>query len=99
MIFLARLPRAAPGVLLGEFDRETQAFGMATTAGVVSTTGMAGLTLGGGIGFLGRKYGLACDNLLSVDLVTADGRLVTASATESPDLFWGIRGGGGGFSE
>ena len=92
-----RIARAEPGVLLGEFDRETQAFGMATTAGVVSTTGMAGLTLGGGIGFLGRKYGLACDKLLSIDLVTADGRLVTASADENPDLFWGIRGGGGNF--
>ena len=92
-----RVARAEPGVLLGEFDRETQAFGLATTAGVVSTTGIAGLTLGGGIGFLGRKYGLACDNLLSVDIVTADGRLVTASASENSDLFWGIRGGGGNF--
>ncbi len=91
------IARAEPGVLLGEFDRETQAFDMATTAGVVSTTGMAGLTLGGGIGFLGRRYGLACDNLLSIDLVTADGRLITASADENSDLFWGIRGGGGNF--
>ena len=91
------IARAEPGVLLGEFDRETQAFDMATTAGVVSTTGMAGLTLGGGIGFLGRRYGLACDNLLSIDLVTAAGRLITASADENSDLFWGIRGGGGNF--
>jgi FAD/FMN-containing dehydrogenase len=92
-----RTARAEPGVLLGEFDRETQAFGLATTAGVVSTTGIAGLTLGGGVGYLGRTSGLACDNLLSVDLVTADGRLVTASAAENPDLFWAIRGGGGNF--
>src|SRR5262245_45224901 len=83
-----RTARAEPGVLLGEFDRETQAFGLATTAGVVSTTGIAGLTLGGGIGRLGRKYGLACDNLLNVDVVTADGRLLTASISENPDLFW-----------
>jgi FAD/FMN-containing dehydrogenase len=75
----------------------TQAFGLATTGGVVSTTGIAGLTLGGGIGWLMRTHGLAVDNLLSVDLVTADGQLRTASAQEHPDLFWAVRGGGGNF--
>jgi FAD binding domain/Berberine and berberine like len=89
--------RAEPGLTWGEFDRETQAFGLATTGGVVSTTGIAGLTLGGGIGWLGRTHGLSCDNLLSVDVVTADGRLLTASAEENPDLFWAVRGGGGNF--
>jgi UDP-N-acetylenolpyruvoylglucosamine reductase len=89
--------RAEPGLTLGEFDRETQAFGLATTMGVISRTGIAGLTLGGGLGWLARKYGLACDNLISVDVITADGRLLTASATENEDLFWGVRGGGGNF--
>jgi len=89
--------QAQPGLTLGEFDRETQAFGLATTLGTVSVTGIAGLTLGGGIGWLMGKYGLACDNLLSVDIVTADGELRTASATENEDLFWGVRGGGGNF--
>ncbi len=88
---------AQPGLRLGEFDRETQAFGLATTLGIVSNTGIAGLTLGGGIGWLNGKYGLACDNLLSVDLVTANGQFLTASPTENQDLFWGIRGGGGNF--
>lgn len=88
---------AQPGLRLGEFDRETQAFGLATTLGVASDTGIAGLTLGGGYGWLNGKHGLACDNLLSVDIVTADGRLLTASADENADLFWGIRGAGANF--
>jgi FAD/FMN-containing dehydrogenase len=92
-----RTVRAEPGLILGEFDRETQAFGLATTMGVVSRTGIAGLTLGGGIGWLVRKYGLACDNLISADVITADGRFVTANARENEDLFWGVRGGGGNF--
>jgi hypothetical protein len=90
-----RTALAQPGLTWGEFDRETQAFGLASTGGVVSSTGIAGLTLGGGIGWLMRHYGLACDHLCSVDLITADGQLLTASATEHPDLFWGVRGGGG----
>jgi FAD/FMN-containing dehydrogenase len=89
--------RAEAGLTWGEFDRETQAFGLATTGGIISTTGIAGLTLGGGIGWLMGKYGLSCDNLRSVDMVTASGQCVTASATENPDLFWGVRGGGGNF--
>jgi FAD/FMN-containing dehydrogenase len=88
---------AQPGLRLGEFDRETQAFGLATTLGIISNTGIAGLTLGGGVGWLARKYGLACDNLLSVDIVTADGQFLKASDKENEDLFWGIRGGGGNF--
>ncbi len=93
----ARTVRAEPGVTWGEFDHETQAFGLAVTGGQVVTTGIAGLTLGGGIGWLMRKFGAVVDNLLSVDLVLADGRFVTASASENPDLFWGVRGGGGNF--
>src|SRR3984885_1766530 len=88
---------AQAGVLLGELDRETQAFGLATTLGTASDTGIAGLTLGGGQGRLARKFGLSCDNLLSVDIVTADGKLLQASEQENADLFWGIRGGGGNF--
>lgn len=89
--------RAQAGVVLGELDRETQAFAMAVPAGIVTTTGMAGLTLGGGIGWLMRKHGLTIDQLLSVDLVTAGGELVRASADENPELFWGVRGAGGNF--
>jgi FAD/FMN-containing dehydrogenase len=92
-----RTVRAEAGVTWTEFDHETQAFGLATTGGVVGSTGIAGLTLGGGHGFLMRRYGLACDNLLAVDLVTADGRWLRASATENAELFWGLRGGGGNF--
>jgi FAD/FMN-containing dehydrogenase len=92
-----RTARAEGGVIWGEFDRETQAFGLATTGGSVSDTGIAGLTLGGGLGWLAGKYGLSCDNLLSADVVTADGRFLMASASENADLFWGLRGGGGNF--
>jgi FAD/FMN-containing dehydrogenase len=93
----ARIARANAGALWGEFDRETQLFGLATPGGRVTTTGLGGFTLGGGYGWLSPKYGLACDNLLSVELVTAAGRLVSASADENPDLFWGVCGGGGNF--
>jgi FAD/FMN-containing dehydrogenase len=93
----ARTARAQAGVLWGELDRETQLHGLATVGGIVTHTGIAGLTLGGGIGWLMRKHGATVDNLLSVDLVTADGDLVTASESVNPDLFWGLRGGGGNF--
>jgi FAD/FMN-containing dehydrogenase len=92
-----RTARAEGGALLGDLDIETQAFGLATTLGVAPDTGIAGLTLGGGYGWLGGKYGLSCDNLLSVDVVTADGQLLTASLIENDDLFWGIRGAGANF--
>jgi FAD/FMN-containing dehydrogenase len=92
-----RTARAEPGLTWGEFDRETQVFGLATTGGQISTTGIAGLTLGGGWGLLARQYGLSSDNLLSVDIVTANGEFLTASAAENADLFWGVRGGGGNF--
>jgi FAD/FMN-containing dehydrogenase len=89
-----RVARAEPGLTLGELDRECQTFGLATPTGNVSPTGIAGLTLGGGIGWLNGTHGLACDNVMSVDIVTADGKLRTASATEHPDLYWAVRGGG-----
>jgi FAD/FMN-containing dehydrogenase len=92
-----RTARAEGGVKWVEFDRETQAFGLATTGGTVSDTGIAGLTLGGGHGWIGSKHGLTCDNLISADIVTADGQFRVASATEHPDLLWGLRGGGGNF--
>jgi len=88
---------AQAGVLWGEFDRETQLHGLAAPGGRITSTGVAGFTLGGGLGWISRQYGLACDNLLAVDLVTVDGRLIRASAVEHPDLFWGLRGGGGNF--
>jgi FAD/FMN-containing dehydrogenase len=93
----ARTVRAQAGVLLGELDRETQEFGLAVPSGIVTHTGLSGLTLGGGINWLHRKYGLAIDQLLSVDLITAEGEFVKASETENEDLFWGVRGGGGNF--
>ena len=92
-----RVARVQAGVLLGELDRETQAFGLAVPSGIVTHTGVAGLTLGGGIGWIMRKHGLSIDQLLSVDVVTATGEFVRASAEENPDLFWGVRGGGGNF--
>jgi len=92
-----RTVHAQTGLKLGEFDRETQAFGLATTQGVVPTVGIAGLTLGGGWGNLHGKFGLAIDNVIGADVVTADGRLLTANASENEDLFWGIRGGSGNF--
>lgn len=90
-----RTVRAEAGLTLGEFDRETQAFGLATPLGTVSKTGISGLTLGAGWGHLHGKYGLALDNVISLDVVTADGRLLTANASENADLFWGLRGSGG----
>ena len=93
----ARTARVEPGARLADLDKETQAFGLATPVGINSTTGIAGLTLGGGFGWLSRKHGLTIDNLLSADIVTAAGELVRASASEHPDLFWAIRGGGGNF--
>jgi hypothetical protein len=93
----ARTVRAEGGCVWGDVDHATHAFGMATPCGFISTTGVAGLTLGGGIGYLSRRYGLTIDNLLSVDMVLADGRFVTANDDTHPDLFWAVRGGGGNF--
>jgi hypothetical protein len=93
----ARTVRAQPGVLLGELDRATQAVGLATPTGNVSMTGLAGLTLGGGLGWIARKHGPACDNLLSAQVVTVDGDRVKADAAENTELLWGLRGGGGNF--
>ncbi len=94
---VARTAWAQPGLLWQDFDHETQAFGLATTGGIVGETGIAGLTLGGGVGWLVRKHGLACDNLVAADVVTADGRLRRATRDENGDLFWALRGGGGNF--
>jgi FAD/FMN-containing dehydrogenase len=94
---VGRVARAQPGLILREFDREAQAFGLATTLGTVSMTGIAGLTLGGGLGWLMGKFGLACDNVLSLDVVTADARLLTVSAEQHSDLYWGMRGAGPNF--
>ena len=92
-----RTARAQAGCLLGDVDRETQVHGLAAVLGFVSATGIAGLTLGGGFGYLTRRWGWTSDNVAALEVVTADGRLVRASAEEHPDLFWGLRGGGGNF--
>lgn len=92
-----RVVRAEPGLTWREFNRAAAVHGLATTGGVVSSTGIAGLTLGGGIGWLMGKYGLTVDNLVSAEIVTADGKVLTASGEENPDLYWALRGGGGNF--
>jgi FAD/FMN-containing dehydrogenase len=93
----SRTVRAQAGATLGDLDRETQVFGLSVPSGIVTTTGIAGLTLGGGFGYLARKHGLSIDNLISVDMVTAEGKFMTVNETEHEDLFWGLRGGGGNF--
>ncbi|MGH8314825.1 MAG: FAD-binding oxidoreductase, partial [Steroidobacterales bacterium] len=94
---IAKTARVAGGAWIGDLDWEAQLYGLATPMGEISNTGVAGLTLGGGYGWLARRYGLACDNLVSVDLISADAKFHRVSAAENPDLFWAVRGGGGNF--